>query len=104
MEKVFTEEEVLTAAQNAKIHSWCDLYAALGIDAMLEPLGRYDVKYVRASAELQNKIREIIKANLQKKYKRHYLKRTIDTMEAMDNMCYSPKNEENLQGIKILLA
>ena len=28
----------------------------------------------------------------------------IDNLEAMDNLCFSPKTEKNIQGIKIVLA
>lgn len=100
----FTMEQITAALQDKKITSWCDLYEKLGIAAELRKQSRYDVQYVKASAETQNEIREILKANLTEKYKRSYRKKTIEAMVGMDFLCYSPTTEKNIAGIKILLA
>ena len=100
----YTMEQINAALQDKKVISWCDLYAKLGIEAELTKQGRYDVQYVKASAETQNHIREILRANLVEKYKRSYRKKTIDAMEGLDFLRFSPTTEKNVAGIKILLA
>lgn len=100
----FTMEQINAALQDKKVISWCDLYEKLGIEAELKKQGRYDVQYVKASAETQKKIRETLMANLTEKYKRSYRKKTIEAMEGLDFLCFSPTTEENTHGIKILLA
>ena len=100
----YTMEQINAALQDKKITSWCDLYEELGIAAELRKQERYDVQYVKASAETQNHIREILRANLVEKYKCSYRKKTIDDMVGMDFLCFSPTTEKNVAGIKILLA
>lgn len=100
----YTMEQITAALQDKKITSWCDLYEELGIADELRKQERYDVQYVKASAETQNHIREILRANLVEKYKRSYRKKTIDAMVGMDFLCFSPTTEKNVAGIKILLA
>lgn len=100
----YTMEQINTVLQDKKITSWCDLYEKLGIAEELRKQERYDVKYVKASVETQNHIREILRANLVEKYKNSYRKKTIDAMVGMDFLCYSPTTEKNVAGIKIMLA
>lgn len=90
--------------KNETIDTWPALYIALGIDEILQKAERYDVQYIRMCAEKQKRIREVFKERLTKKHKRRYKQKFIDNLEAMDNLCFSPKTEENIQGIKIVLA
>lgn len=100
----YTMEQINAALQDKKITSWCGLYEELGIAEELRKQSRYDVQYVKASAETQNHIREILRANLAEKHKRSYRKKTIEAMVGMDFLCFSPTTEKNVAGIKIILA
>jgi len=99
----YSLEEIYAALNDKRVISWCDLYEKLGIAAILKTRGRYDVEYVLANAKTQQTIRNKIKENLENKYKNSYKKRTIDAMEGLDFLCYSPTTKENVEGIKIVL-
>lgn len=100
----YSMEQINAVLQDKTITSWCALYEKLGLADELRKQERYDVKYVKASAETQNQIKEIFRANLTEKYKRSYRKKTIDAMVGMDFLCFSPTTEKNVAGIKIILA
>lgn len=99
----YTIEQINAALQDQDVTSWCDLYEKLGIEQELRKQARYDVQYVKASAATQKQIRAMLLVNLTKKYKRSYRKKTIEAMEGLDFLCFSPTTEEKVAGIKITL-
>ena len=102
----YSKERVLKALVFDDVICWGDLYETLGIAECLLALGKYDVKYILASADFQQTVNEKLKENILKskdKRVKLYRKEARLKMWNWDCVCFSPTTAKIEDGIKITL-
>lgn len=108
----YIDLDFLSLHLNKKMLCYGDFYKECGVADVLKSLTnesksfKYHYANIQANTETLEKIEKILLDNLlhtKNKYSRAFKEQYLKTMAAMDNLCYSPKSNDNLEDDVIMV-
>ena len=87
----------------SKVTNMMEFYEVIGAKPYFESKQVTDVSKIKMNSDDNEKLNDLLKTNANKKYKRRYSKKYIDTAVAMDWLNYSPVSVKDMEHDVVLL-